>query len=94
MSKKVSKLINNTKVWTQKHSPEILIGIGVTGMITTTLLAVKATPRALDLIALEKEELKVDKLTTVETIRATWKLYSGYGFVCGICLLHYRRQLS
>lgn len=75
MSKKVSKLINNTKVWTQKHSPEILIGIGVTGMVTTTVLAVKATPRALDLIALEKEELKVDKLTTVETIRATWKCY-------------------
>lgn len=82
MSKKVSKLINNTKVWTQKHSPEILIGIGVTGMITTTVLAVKATPRALYLIALEKEELKVDKLTPVETIKATWKCYIPAMVLC------------
>lgn len=75
MSKKVSKLINNTKTWTRKHSPEILVGIGVTGMITTTVLAVKATPRALTLIELEKEELNVDKLTAVETVKATWKCY-------------------
>ena len=27
-----------------KHSPEILTGIGIAGMITTTVLAVKATP--------------------------------------------------
>lgn len=82
MSKKVSKLINSTKIWTQKHSPEILMGIGVTGMVTTTVLAVKATPRALDLIALEKEELKVDKLTPVETIKATWKCYIPAMVLC------------
>lgn len=31
----------------QKHSPEILTGIGIAGMITTTILAVRATPKAL-----------------------------------------------
>ena len=75
MSKKLSKLISNTKIWTREHSPGILLGIGVTGMITTTVLAVKATPRALDLIAFEKDELRVDKLTPVETVKATWKCY-------------------
>lgn len=28
----------------KKHSPEILTGIGIAGMITTTVMAVKATP--------------------------------------------------
>lgn len=40
-----------------KHSPEILTGIGIAGMITTTVLAVKATPKAIQLIEKKKEEL-------------------------------------
>ena len=39
-----------------KHSPEILTGLGVAGMITTTVLAVRATPKALELIEDKKEE--------------------------------------
>lgn len=42
------KGVKNTMV---KHSPAILTGIGITGMLTTTVLAVKATPKALDVIA-------------------------------------------
>ena len=42
-----------------KHSPEILTGIGIAGMITSTILAVKATPKALTLIA-EAEDAKFD----------------------------------
>ena len=41
----------------RKHSPEILTGIGIVGMISTTVLAVRATPKALMLI----EEKKRDK---------------------------------
>lgn len=37
-----------------KHSPEILTGIGIAGMIGTTILAVKATPKALACIEAEK----------------------------------------
>ena len=33
-----------------KHSPEILTGIGIAGAITSTVLAVKATPKAIRLI--------------------------------------------
>ena len=33
-----------------KYSPEILMGIGIAGMITTTVIAVKSTPKALSLI--------------------------------------------
>lgn len=50
----VTNLIKNVKIELGKRSPEILTGIGIAGMITTTVLAVKATPKALRLIEEEK----------------------------------------
>ena len=52
---------NAVKKSTIKHSPEILTGIGIAGMVTTTVMAVRATPKALDL--LEKEEYFLDLLS-------------------------------
>ena len=40
----------------KKHSPEILTGIGIAGMITTTVMAVKATPKALILLEEKKDQ--------------------------------------
>lgn len=74
----VAKLFKDAQTIVSKHSPEILTGIGIAGMITTTILAVKATPKALKLIDAEKEELGIestDNLTPAETIKATWKCY-------------------
>lgn len=65
-----------------KHSPEILTGIGIAGMITTTVLAVKATPKVLDLIEQKKEELEVDKLTPVEVVKTCWKPYTPAAVTC------------
>lgn len=58
-----------------KHSPELLTGIGIAGMITTTVLAVNATPKALQLIEEEKDYLEVDELTPIETVKVAWKSY-------------------
>lgn len=58
-----------------RRSPEILMGIGIAGMITTTVLAVKATPKAVKLIDQRKDELEVDKLTPIDTVKTTWKCY-------------------
>lgn len=77
----------------KEHSPEILTAIGVTGMITTTVLAVKATPKALKLIEEKKEELNLepeDNLTPVETVKAAWKPYVPAvvtGVVSTACLI-------
>ena len=71
----LSKFARDMRMTLSKHSPEILIGIGITGMIATTVLAVKATPKALSLIEEKKEELDVESLTPVETVKATWKCY-------------------
>lgn len=54
MNEKITNFFKTTRKFLGKHSPEILTGIGVTGMITTTVLAVKATPKALELIEEEK----------------------------------------
>ena len=84
----LSKFFKSVKSNVSKRSPEILTGIGIVGMVTTTILAVKATPRALDLIndaAIEKVDNQVKsekepdemskKLTTIDIIKAAWKPY-------------------
>lgn len=58
-----------------RRSPEILTGLGIAGMVTTTVLAVTATPKALKVLEAKKEEQQVDKLPVVETVKATWKFY-------------------
>ena len=71
----MTAIIGNVKKTLSKHSPEILTGIGIAGMVTTTVLAVKATPKALMLIEEKKKEENTDKLTVGETIKVTWKCY-------------------
>ena len=55
---------NNVINKVSEKSPEILVGIGLAGMLTSTVLAVKATPKALDILAQEEEEL-----TTVRKLK-------------------------
>lgn len=57
---KLSKLAKNIRVATRKYQPEILTGIGIAGMITTTVMAVKVTPKALDLLAEVKAKHEED----------------------------------
>lgn len=75
---KLSNIAKTVQTTITKHSPEILIGIGIAGMFTTTVMAVKATPKALKLIENKKEELGLEpdeSLTAVETIKTAWKPY-------------------
>lgn len=71
----VAKFFKNAQTAITKHSPEILTGIGIAGMVTTTILAVKATPKALNLIEEKKKEERTDKLTPIETVKVAWKCY-------------------
>jgi hypothetical protein len=74
MNAKLTNFVKNTKGYLCKHSPEILTGIGVTGMITSTVLAVKATPKALLLLDVAEHD-KGEALTVVETVKVAWKPY-------------------
>lgn len=81
-------LINTGKIFMDNHSPEILMSIGITGMLSATVMAVKATPKALDLIEDKKDELDTDELTKKEVIQTCWKCYiptiitSGVSIAC------------
>lgn len=76
MNKQVlSKIARDMRLSVSKRSPEILMGIGIAGMITTTIVAVKATPKALRLLEEKKQELEVEKLTPAEVVKTTWKCY-------------------
>lgn len=85
----VTKFINTAKGAVSKRSPEILTGLGIAGMITTTVLAVKATPKALRLIE-DAEYDKDAKLTKVEVVKVAWKPYISAavtGVVSTACLI-------
>ncbi len=85
-----SQIVNSFKRTIANHSPEILMGIGITGMITAGVLAVKGTPKALKLIEDKKKEERVDKLTPVETVKTAWKCYVPAVVTAGVstaCLI-------
>jgi hypothetical protein len=79
-----SKALTSAKNYLSKHAPGILTGIGTAGMITTTILAVKATPKALRLLEEKKSELETDKLTLKETVATTWKCYAPAAATCAL----------
>ena len=86
----ITAAMRNMRTAVKKHSPEILTGIGIAGMITTTVMAVRATPKALILIEEKKDELEVNELTPKETIQAAWTCYiptAAIGTVSIACLI-------
>lgn len=86
----LAKFFKGAQRYVSKHSPEILVGLGITGMVTTTVLAVRATPKAIKLIDQKKKEEHKDSLTPVETIKTTWKCYvpaAVTGVTSAACLI-------
>ena len=71
----LATIATDLRKFASKRSPEILTGIGIAGMITTTILAVRATPKALELIEEQKEEESVDELSSFEVVKVAWKPY-------------------
>lgn len=71
---KASEIVKAATSSAKKHAPEILTGLGIVGMVSTTVMAVKATPKALMLID-EAECDKHEPLTKVEKVKVAWKCY-------------------
>ena len=93
--------MNKMEVFFRKHSSTILTVVGSAGVVATTVLAVKATPKALALMEEAKEE-KGDELTALETAKVAWKPYvpativgvSTIACIFGINHLSTRNQAS
>lgn len=98
----ISKMLKTASNTLVKHGPEILTGLGVAGMIGCTILAVKATPKALKIIEEEKKKKGVDKLTPVETVKVAWKPYTpaiavgtaSVACIIGASATNYRRNAA
>ena len=71
----LTKICRSVKTATVKHSPEILTGIGIAGMATTTIMAVRATPKAIRLLDEEKRRQQADKLEPMDVAKIAWKCY-------------------
>lgn len=78
--------VAKVRLYLKRNSPTIVSCIGAFGVVATTVAAIKATPKALSLIEDEKARInkqleqgrwqtRVNKLTTAEIIKATWKCY-------------------
>lgn len=75
MKLNIKALVKTGTEFAKKKAPEILTGIGIAGMITTTVLAVKATPKALMLIEERKLDLDTEKLPKLEIVKTVWPCY-------------------
>lgn len=69
---KMIESLNNFRI---KHEPEILMSVGIAGLLVSTAWAVKATIKAAKICEQKKVAENKDKLSFKEIFLATWKLY-------------------
>jgi len=70
-----SNILRTIKPFIAKNEPEILMVMGITGMLFSVIWGVRATEKAVRKIDIKKQELNKTKLTPGEVIKETWKLY-------------------
>lgn len=93
----IQKTVRNLGHVMSKNSPTILTGLAVAGLVSTTVLAVKATPKALELIEEERlyresesENGSVEPFNLKDFILLTWKCYipaTAMGVVTMACII-------
>ena len=76
MNTGIKEVTKQVGIFVTKNSSTILTGIGVGGFISTVVMAVNATPKALQLIdeAYEGRE-STSELSKLEVVKVTWKCY-------------------
>lgn len=67
--------MKNLRGFFNRNSSTILTVIGSTGVILTSILSIKATPKALKIIEEVKKEKDEEKLSMIETVKVAWKPY-------------------
>lgn len=69
-----------------RRSPELLTGIGIAGMVTSTCLAVGATPKAMRLIEMKKIDEETETLSKMEVVKTCWKCYIPTVVTAGVSI--------
>lgn len=75
MNEKKANVFDSLNNFRVKHEPELLMGMGITGLLFSTVWAVKATVKAVKICEEKKVNENKNKLTVKEIIGATWKVY-------------------
>lgn len=82
----LKEVILGAKSSIKQHSPAILTGVGIVGMVSTTIMAVKATPKAIRLKEQEESNRRNEarnhqtsygsiELSKKETVKLVWRCY-------------------
>ena len=66
LKEKMVKAYNKSEMKVRKYSPEILAGVGVVGVIASTVMACKATTKLNDILSESKEQLEQIKTVAVD----------------------------
>ena len=75
--------MNKVHLFLKNNSSTILSIIGSVGVVATSVLAVKATPKAMKLIEFEKNMNNTDELSKSKIIKVAWKPYIP-SILCGV----------
>lgn len=106
MQNKVHKLIDALGRTVHKHSPEILIGLGIAGMVSSCIMAVKVTPKAVqiteelkkkhEVYESDKQEIMKDYATKVIPVYIPSMITGGLSIACIISgnSVHIRRNAA
>lgn len=97
----MNSLLNKSQVFLKRNSATILSVVGAAGVIATTVTAVKATPKALQLLESAKED-KGQDLTKLEKVKVAGPAYipsvvlgvSTIACILGANVLNQRNQAS
>ena len=101
----LTQIAKSVQLVIKQHQPEILTGIGIGGMLTATVMAVSATPKALDLMAeikdkhgddADKKSFAKDIITKVAPVYLPATLVGGVAIGClvGASSVNYRRNAA
>ena len=80
---KVKGLVNKTKEWTSKNSPQLLTGAGIAGLIYSGVSAAGKTPKGVDILR-DETEIAGRELDRVEKIKACWKVYAPEALIAAL----------
>ena len=97
----MNKLLRSSKTFLKRNSSTILTCVGAAGVVSTSVMAVKATPKALSLLEKAKEE-KGENLTKLETVKIAGPAYipavivgvSTIACIFGANILNKRQQAA
>jgi hypothetical protein len=97
----MNKLVSASRLFLKRNASTILTCVGAAGVVVTSVLAVKATPTAIELLK-EAEQEKGEKLTKLEVVKIAGPAYipaaitgaSSIACIFGANVLNKRQQAA